>query len=90
MIQTSKGMAQRDLPPIVDLLRSGHAYIKLSAPYRISQCTPNRDDVRVLNQLAYWVPEPEWRQRILVINPATLYGFDPLHRSRRFCQYLYL
>ncbi|MGF6816612.1 putative TIM-barrel fold metal-dependent hydrolase [Paraburkholderia atlantica] len=48
MIQTSKGMAQRDLPPIVDLLRSGHAYIKLSAPYRISQGAPNYDDVRPL------------------------------------------
>jgi predicted TIM-barrel fold metal-dependent hydrolase len=119
MIQTSKGMAQPDLPPIVDLLRSGHAYVKLSAPYRISQGTPNYDDVRplvrhlveanparivwasdwphtehepgekstaispfrhiddarVLNQLAHWVPEPELRQRILVTNPTTLYGF---------------
>lgn len=41
-------MAQRGLPPIVDLLRSGHAYIKLSAPFRISQGAPNYDDVRPL------------------------------------------
>jgi 2-pyrone-4,6-dicarboxylate lactonase len=119
MIQTLKGMGQRDLPPIVDLVRSGHAYIKLSAPYRISQRAPNYDDVRplvrrlveanparivwasdwphtehapgkkateispfrhvddvhVLNQLARWIPEAELRQRILVTNPATLYGF---------------
>ncbi|RZF26601.1 hydrolase [Paraburkholderia sp. UYCP14C] len=125
MIEPSKGMAQPDLPPIVELLRSGHAYIKLSAPYlklsapyRISQRTPDYDDVRplvrhlveanparivwasdwphtehepgdkptispfrhvddarVFNQLAHWVPEPEWRQRVLVTNPTTLYDF---------------
>jgi predicted TIM-barrel fold metal-dependent hydrolase len=33
------------------------------------------DDGRLLNQLAVWAPEPATRRRILVDNPATLYGF---------------
>ncbi|WLE59533.1 amidohydrolase family protein [Burkholderia plantarii] len=119
MVQTSKGMAQPDLQPIVELVRGGRAYVKLSAPYRISKDGPGYDDVRplvrrfveanpsrivwasdwphtdrapgkrptevspfrqvddrgVLNQLSHWVSEPELRRRILVSNPAALYGF---------------
>jgi predicted TIM-barrel fold metal-dependent hydrolase len=33
------------------------------------------DDGVVLNQLAKWVPDPSLRRRILVDNPAALYGF---------------
>jgi predicted TIM-barrel fold metal-dependent hydrolase len=33
------------------------------------------DDGRVLNQLAVWAPDATIRQRILVDNPARLYGF---------------
>jgi predicted TIM-barrel fold metal-dependent hydrolase len=33
------------------------------------------DDVRLLNQLPVWVPDPAIRQKILVENPARLYGF---------------
>jgi predicted TIM-barrel fold metal-dependent hydrolase len=33
------------------------------------------DDGRLLNQLAVWAPEPDVRQKILVANPARLYGF---------------
>lgn len=34
------------------------------------------DDVRLLNQLAIWEPDPEIRRKILVDNPARLYGFE--------------
>ena len=33
------------------------------------------DDVRLLNQLPVWAPDPGIRRRILVDNPAALYGF---------------
>ena len=33
------------------------------------------DDGRLLNQLPVWAPDPAIRQRILVDNPARLYGF---------------
>jgi predicted TIM-barrel fold metal-dependent hydrolase len=33
------------------------------------------DDQRLLNQLAVWAPDPKIRERILVSNPARLYGF---------------
>jgi predicted TIM-barrel fold metal-dependent hydrolase len=33
------------------------------------------DDGRLLNQLAVWVPDAAIRNRILVDNPARLYGF---------------
>ena len=33
------------------------------------------DDGRLLNQLAVWAPEPALRKKILVDNPARLYGF---------------
>jgi predicted TIM-barrel fold metal-dependent hydrolase len=33
------------------------------------------DDGRLLNQLAVWAPDAAIRKRILVDNPAQLYGF---------------
>jgi len=33
------------------------------------------DDGRLLNQLPVWVPDPATRAKILVSNPARLYGF---------------
>jgi predicted TIM-barrel fold metal-dependent hydrolase len=33
------------------------------------------DDARLLNELAIWAPDPAIRQKILVDNPARLYGF---------------
>lgn len=35
-------------------------------------------DIDLLNLLTEWAPDPIVRKRILVNNPATLYGFDPL------------
>jgi predicted TIM-barrel fold metal-dependent hydrolase len=33
------------------------------------------DDGRLLNQLPVWAPDPSIRKKILVDNPARLYGF---------------
>jgi predicted TIM-barrel fold metal-dependent hydrolase len=35
----------------------------------------NIDDGRLLNQLALWAPDADVRKKILVDNPARLYGF---------------
>nr|WP_245179458.1 amidohydrolase family protein [Cupriavidus sp. LEh25] len=109
---------------VVELVKRGNAYVKLSAPYRASHSAPDFDDVaefamaliqarpdrlvwasdwphtgssasrtgnldqvepfrktdagRALNQLASWASTPVLLQRILVDNPARLYGFDPV------------
>ncbi|WP_306131805.1 amidohydrolase family protein [Roseivivax marinus] len=39
---------------------------------------PMPNDGALLDMLADWVPDEETRQRILVDNPARLYGFDPV------------
>jgi predicted TIM-barrel fold metal-dependent hydrolase len=33
------------------------------------------DDGRLFNQLPVWAPDPQTRKKILVDNPARLYGF---------------
>jgi len=45
MMQTQGGIAQADFIPVIELIRSGHAYVKLSAPYRISKAKPGYEDV---------------------------------------------
>lgn len=105
---------------LVSLVRSGRAYVKISAAYRSSKladyadiiplakaliaANPDRvlwgtdwphpnpvpppggkptdvtphlqiDDGRLLNQLPIWAPHPATRRKILVDNPAELYGF---------------
>jgi predicted TIM-barrel fold metal-dependent hydrolase len=44
---------------------------------RATEVTPllQIDDGRLLNQLAVWAPDPAVRKKILVHNPARLYGF---------------
>lgn len=114
------GLQQPNFGDLVEVVRSGHAYVKISAAYRVSAradfadvvplaqaliaansdrvlwgtdwphpdsaITPGRkptdiappiavDDGRVLNQLAIWAPDAALRRRILVDNPARLYGF---------------
>jgi predicted TIM-barrel fold metal-dependent hydrolase len=114
------GVEQRGFPELVDLVRSGKAYVKISAVYRVSKrpdyadaapfakaliaANPDRviwgsdwphpdstpapgrkptdlapllqiDDGRVLNLLPIWAPDASIRRRILVENPARLYGF---------------
>ncbi len=100
---------------LLQLVRDGACWIKLSAPYRFDDpappypsftalasmlvdAAPDRllwgsdwphssfdgempDDAQLLDALASWVPDADARRRILVDNPARLYGFDgpPLH-----------
>ena len=115
------GPQQPGFADLVELVRSGKAYVKISGAYRASRLAPDYPDVvplaraliaanpervvwgtdwphpdaavppgrkatdvtpllqiddgRLLNQLAVWAPDPEIRERILVSNPARLYGF---------------
>jgi predicted TIM-barrel fold metal-dependent hydrolase len=108
---------------LLDLVRSGAVYVKLSGAYRISQQAPDYadmapiaralvaanpdrilwgtdwphtnsaygrgrpltdtapplpiDDGRLMNELWTWAPDAAVRKRILVDNPARLYGFEP-------------
>src|SRR4029450_11928807 len=43
--QASGGPSQRGFDILVDLVRSGHAYVKVSAPYRGSTATPDFADM---------------------------------------------
>ena len=120
------GRAQAELGPqqpgfadLLELVRSGKAYVKISGAYRVSKHAPDYsdaaplakalisanperilwgtdwphpnsgsgrpalevtplfqiDDGRLLNQLPVWAPDPAIRKKILVDNPARLYGF---------------
>ena len=106
---------------LLELVRSGKAYVKISGAYRSSTLAPDYSDVvplaraliaanpdrivwgtdwphpnsvtppgrkptdvtpllqiddgRLLNQLPVWAPDPLIRKKILVDNPARLYGF---------------
>lgn len=117
--QAALGVEQPGFADLVALVRSGQAYVKISAAYRASQQTPDYadatllaralieanpdrilwgsdwphpnsgaprpinevspflqiDDGRVLNQLVVWAPDEMIRQKILVDNPARLYGW---------------
>jgi predicted TIM-barrel fold metal-dependent hydrolase len=119
--QARLGVAQPGFADLVDLVRSGKAYVKISGAYRASTrgpdyadvvplaraliaANPERvvwgtdwphpdsatppggkptdvtpliqlDDARLLSQLAVWAPDPAVRSKILVENPARLYGF---------------
>ena len=122
--RAAQGPDQQGFDAVVDLVRTGRAYVKISGANRISQkepdfsdaaplaqalvnANPDRilwgtdwphlnlaygrgkplteispplpiDDGLVLNQLATWVPDPAIRKKILVDNPARLYGFESL------------
>ena len=119
--QAAKGVEQPGFSDLLDLVKAGKAYVKISGAYRASNagpdyadCTPlaqaliaaNADrivwgtdwphpdsspvegrkptdiapfyqieDGRLLNQLPVWAPDAEVRKKILVDNPARLYGF---------------
>jgi predicted TIM-barrel fold metal-dependent hydrolase len=116
-----KGPDQPGFADLVELVRTGKAYVKISGAYRSStkgpdyaDCTPfaqrlitanpdriiwgtdwphpdsttppgrqitdvtplfQIDDGRLLNQLPVWAPDAAVRKKILVDNPARLYGF---------------
>jgi predicted TIM-barrel fold metal-dependent hydrolase len=115
------GLSQPGFADLLDLVKSGKAYVKISGAYRLStqapdypdavpfakaliEANPDRiiwgtdwphpdstlrtdikptderplyqiDDGRLLNQLAVWAPDAATRKKILVDNPARLYGF---------------
>ena len=119
--RASLGTSQMGFDTMLDLVRSGKAYVKISGAYRSSDKPPDYpdiaplakaliaanaerivwgsdwphptggalaghaasdlapllqiDDGRLLNQLAVWAPDTEVRKKILVENPARLYGF---------------
>jgi predicted TIM-barrel fold metal-dependent hydrolase len=115
-LQAALGPDQPGFADLIDLLRHGTAYVKLSGAYRAStqgpdyfdvapfakglivanpdrvlwgtdwphpNTTPSKnvspplvvDDGRLFNQFAMWAPDPLHRRKILVENPARLYGF---------------
>jgi predicted TIM-barrel fold metal-dependent hydrolase len=115
------GLNQPGFADLVELVRSGKAYVKISGAYRASNQSPDYKDVtpfaraliaanadrivwgsdwphpdsariagrradevtpflqiddgRLLNQLSVWAPDAATRKKILVGNPARLYGF---------------
>lgn len=119
--QGELGVAQPGFSDLVDLVKSGKAYVKISGAYRSSKQAPDYSDVaplaqaliaanadrivwgtdwphpdsvtppgrkatevtplfqiddgRLLNQLPVWAPDAAIRKKILVDNPAQLYGF---------------
>ncbi|HKW38980.1 MAG TPA: amidohydrolase family protein [Burkholderiales bacterium] len=117
--EAALGTAQPGFADLVELVRSGKAYVKISGAYRASKLAPDYpdtaplakaliaanadrivwgsdwphpnsssgnpaaqvtplfqiDDGRLLNQLPVWAPDAAIRGKILVDNPARLYGF---------------
>ncbi|MDB5830086.1 MAG: putative metal-dependent hydrolase, TIM-barrel fold [Variovorax sp.] len=116
--QAGFGADQRGLEEVLELVRDGRAYVKLSAPYRCSKqadyadleplaqrfiaCNPERmlwgsdwphpqpgvrphatdifpphdvDNAQVLDQLRRWTADESTFRKMLVENPARLYGF---------------
>ncbi len=119
--QAALGVAQPGFSDMVELVKSGKAYVKISGGYRASKLAPDYQDVvplaqalisanadrivwgtdwphpdsvtppgkkptdvtplyqiddgRLFNQLAVWAPDAAVRKKILVDNPARLYGF---------------
>lgn len=115
------GAHQAGFAELLELVRTGKAYVKISGAYRASYLEPDYvdvvplakaliaanpdrilwgtdwphpnpvtpqgqkptevtplfqiDDGRLLNQLPVWAPDPVIRKKILVDNPARLYGF---------------
>jgi predicted TIM-barrel fold metal-dependent hydrolase len=115
------GVEQPGFSDLLALVKSGHAYVKISGAYRASKLAPDYpdaaplakaliaansdrivwgtdwphpnsvappngkptdvtpllqiDDGRLFNQLPVWAPDAATRNKILVDNPARLYGF---------------
>jgi predicted TIM-barrel fold metal-dependent hydrolase len=115
------GTEQPGFSDLLELVKSGKAYVKISGAYRASRLAPDYpdaaplaraliaanadrivwgtdwphpdsvtppgkqptevtplfqiDDGRLLNQLSVWAPDAAIRKKILVDNPARLYGF---------------
>ena len=120
----AQGATHPDFAALLELVKSGHVYVKISGAYCVSEqapdfaevaplglalvaANPDRivwgtdwphpnsdygrgkplseisppfpiDDGLLLNQLPKWVPDAALRKKILVDNPARLYGFEPV------------
>jgi predicted TIM-barrel fold metal-dependent hydrolase len=120
--EAALGVEQPGFSDLLDLVKSGKAYVKISGAYRASKLAPDYPDVvplakaliaanpdrivwgtdwphpdsvtppghkvtdvtplyqiddgRLLNQLPVWAPDAAIRKKILVDNPARLYGFE--------------
>jgi len=119
--QAALGLEQPGFSDLLELVKSGKAYVKISGAYRASKLAPDYSDViplakalitanpdrivwgtdwphpnsarvpgrkvtdvaplfqiddgRLLNMLPVWAPDAAIRRKILVDNPARLYGF---------------
>jgi predicted TIM-barrel fold metal-dependent hydrolase len=119
--QAAAGVDQPGFADLLELVKSGKAYVKISGAYRASKLAPDYpdavplaraliaanvdrivwgtdwphpdsvtppgrqvtdvtpllqiDDGALLNQLPVWAPDEATRRKILVDNPARLYGF---------------
>ena len=119
--QAAAGVDQPGFADLLELVKSGKAYVKISGAYRASKLAPDYsdaaplaraliaanaeriiwgtdwphpdsvtpsgrnitdvtplfqiDDGRLFNQLPVWAPDAAIRKKILVDNPARLYGF---------------
>lgn len=119
--RAARGVGQPGFSDLLDLVKSGKAYVKISGAYRASKLAPDYqdavplaqalvsanpdrivwgtdwphpdsvtppgrkptevtplcqiDDGHLLNQLPVWAPDAAIRKKILVDNPARLYGF---------------
>jgi predicted TIM-barrel fold metal-dependent hydrolase len=108
-MNTGKGLNDPGFQALLNLMRLGHAWVKLTGPYRISnEALPYTDTVAfahallaaapgqvvwgsdwphvmskppmpndgdLADMLEAWAPDPQLRQRVLVDNPAVLFGF---------------
>jgi predicted TIM-barrel fold metal-dependent hydrolase len=120
-VESAKGMQQPGWPELLELVKSGKAWVKMSGAYRASMKGPEYadlvpyakaliaanadrlvwgsdwphpnstpppghkatelnpvwhfDDGQLLNLVATWAPDADVRKKILVDNPARLYGF---------------
>jgi len=108
-VNAAKQPAERGFQALLRLMKDGRAWVKLTAPYRLTMSAmpyPDTDafaralvdaaparlvwgtdwphvfiktampeDRQLLRLLEHWVPDREMRKRILVDQPARLYGF---------------
>lgn len=113
-IRTSDGVGSPGFRALLRLLARENTWAKLSAPYFVSDCFPQYQDILpfaeemlavapdrvvwgtdwphasareklqadadVADLLAKWIPDQANRQRVLVDNPARLYGFTDLKK----------
>ena len=73
-VPASRKTSEPGFQALLRLMKDGKAWVKLSAPYRLT-ASALPDDANLLKLLEHWVPDREMRKRILVDHPARLYRF---------------